>query len=59
MHMKEIRALLRTPLSYFDDKPIGRILARFSQDLYVLDFEVSNHWGNLFFCSQLFSYRNH
>lgn len=46
--MKEIRALLRTPLSYFDDKPIGRILARFSQDLYVLDFEVSNHFGNLY-----------
>ena len=48
MHAKEIRALLRTPLSYFDDKPIGRVLARFSQDLYVLDFEVGNHFGNFY-----------
>lgn len=47
MHAKEIRAVLKTSLSYFDDKPIGRIISRFSQDLFVLDFEVSNYWGNL------------
>lgn len=37
----------RTPLSYFDDKPIGRILSRFSQDLYVIDFELPMAFGNL------------
>lgn len=38
---------IRTPLSYFEDKPIGRILSRFSQDLYVTDFELPMAFGNL------------
>ena len=38
----------RTPLAYFDDKPIGRILSRFSQDVFVLDFQVGNAWNNAF-----------
>lgn len=37
----------RTPLSYFEDKPIGRILSRFSQDLFVTDFELPMAFGNL------------
>ena len=35
-----------TPLSYFDDKPIGRMLSRFSQDLFVVDSELPNAFGN-------------
>lgn len=40
----------RSPLSYFDDKPIGRLLSRFSQDLYILDFECMMFFNN---CSGL------
>ncbi|KAK9899697.1 P-loop containing nucleoside triphosphate hydrolase protein [Cystobasidium minutum MCA 4210] len=47
LHAREVTSIFRTPLSYFEDKPIGRILSRFSQDLYVTDFELPMAFGNL------------
>ncbi|PVG00760.1 putative YCF1-vacuolar ABC transporter [Serendipita vermifera] len=37
MHDKVLRALLRSPLSFFEQTPSGRILNVFSRDVYVLD----------------------
>lgn len=45
LHGKEVRAILRTSLSYFDSVPIGRILSRFSQDLFVIDFELGSEYN--------------
>jgi ABC-type multidrug transport system fused ATPase/permease subunit len=37
----------RTSLAYFEDKPIGRVLSRFSQDLYVTDADLPIAFENL------------
>lgn len=37
MHDRVLRALLRSPLSFFEQTPSGRILNVFSRDVYVLD----------------------
>lgn len=37
MHDDLLRALLRAPIAFFDATPIGRIIARFSRDMVVVD----------------------
>lgn len=37
MHLSILRSCLHWPLSFFDITPVGRILNRFSNDIYVLD----------------------
>lgn len=37
LHLEMLRGILRAPLRLFDVTPIGRILARFSKDIDVLD----------------------
>ncbi|XP_012944860.2 multidrug resistance-associated protein 1, partial [Aplysia californica] len=40
IHANMLDALMRTPMSFFDTTPMGRILNRFSQDLDVLDSDL-------------------
>lgn len=37
MHDRVLQALMRSPLSFFETTPSGRILNVFSRDVYVLD----------------------
>lgn len=51
IHRAELTALLGAPLSYFHSTPLGRILNRFSQDLFFIDWDrpvqCSNFTSNL------------
>ena len=40
LHGNLLSSILHAPLSFFDTTPTGRILSRFSQDLYSIDFEL-------------------
>ncbi len=37
IHKDSLEGVLMSPLSFFDANPVGRILNRFSQDLFILD----------------------
>ena len=37
IHGKMLRNILRSPMSFFDTTPLGRIMNRFSKDIYNID----------------------
>ena len=37
LHAKMLKNILRSPMSFFDTTPLGRVLNRFSKDIYVID----------------------
>ena len=42
LHKTVLWKLLRAPSYFFDWNPIGRILSRFSRDIYILDYHLGN-----------------
>jgi ABC-type multidrug transport system fused ATPase/permease subunit len=43
MHDELLHALIRAPLRFFDTTPIGRLLARFSREMLVVDISLVSH----------------
>ena len=37
LHNKMLVSILRSPMSFFDTTPLGRVLNRFSKDIYTID----------------------
>jgi ATP-binding cassette subfamily C (CFTR/MRP) protein 1 len=46
LHLAELKGVFGAPLSFFEENASGRIINRFSQDLFVLDWEISLAAGN-------------
>ncbi|EGG17998.1 ABC transporter C family protein [Cavenderia fasciculata] len=44
-HEKMFMAVIRSPMSFFDTTPIGRILNRFSKDQFTIDEVISRTFG--------------
>ncbi len=42
LHKNALNSVLNAPQSFFDTTPTGRILSRFSKDLYSIDLELSD-----------------
>ena len=51
LHQNLVKSVLKAPQSFFDTTPIGRILSRFSKDLYSIDIELTDSFDFFLFCS--------
>lgn len=49
LHHTFLFNLLRQPMSFFDQTPIGRILARFSKDIDIVDDRLPHNFDSLTF----------
>lgn len=43
LHNNLLKSILAAPMSFFDSTPTGRILSRFSKDLYSIDLELTEY----------------
>lgn len=50
MHLSMLKGVLRSPLVFFDVTPQGRILARFSKDIDVLDTGLPQQISDTVYC---------
>lgn len=41
-HRKLLATVLRLPMAFFDTTPLGRVLNRFSKDVYIIDEVLQN-----------------
>eukprot|EP00003_Mantamonas_plastica_P005852 TRINITY_DN1477_c0_g1_i3.p1 TRINITY_DN1477_c0_g1~~TRINITY_DN1477_c0_g1_i3.p1 ORF type:complete len:1396 (-),score=534.50 TRINITY_DN1477_c0_g1_i3:135-3824(-) len=53
VHEDVLRAVLSAPMRWFDSTPVGRILNRFSKDLYVVDSELPSQMSQIFNAAML------
>ena len=51
LHEKLLKTVLNAPQSFFDTTPIGRILSRFSKDIYSIDIELNEYLDFFMFMS--------
>jgi ATP-binding cassette, subfamily C (CFTR/MRP), member 1 len=49
LHRKLLDSILRAPQSFFDTTPLGRIISRFSKDLYSIDLELVEYFDFFLF----------
>lgn len=50
LHLVLLGGVIRTPLSFFDTTPVGRILSRFSKDVDVLDNTLPQNISDTVYC---------
>lgn len=50
MHKIMLSGIIRAPLQFFDSTPTGRVLARFSKDVEVLDATLPYVIGGILYC---------
>ncbi|KAG0096002.1 hypothetical protein BGZ93_005137 [Podila epicladia] len=51
LHERLLSTMLRLPMSFFDTTPLGRIVNRFSSDVYSTDEALPFNWINVFSCA--------
>jgi len=51
LHKNLLGSILRAPQSFFDTTPMGRILSRFSKDIYAVDLELSDFFDWFLYCT--------
>ena len=51
MHDDLLSSILKAPMSFFDTTPTGRIISRFSKDLFSIDSELSEVLDFFLWCS--------
>ena len=49
LHSMMLKNILRSPMSFFDTTPLGRVLNRFSKDIYVIDEVIPRSIRTFFF----------
>lgn len=50
MHTIMLSGIIRAPMQFFDSTPTGRVLARFSKDVEVLDAILPHVLGGILYC---------
>ena len=51
LHSRMLKNILRSPMSFFDTTPLGRVLNRFSKDIYTIDEVIPRSIRSFLFTS--------